>query len=176
MPSGVNYGLKQLQNSKSLEIIHNAVKERYDFELERIRRLDDKANNVLTIAGVLATLVTGFGSLSITLTQFNISEIIAFVAFVACLGLLIASFCFGLRAYQIRSYNIVPDPPVLIVEGEKMNADKIFQALGDTYALAIEENMKKNEGKVYNIKVASWLVFVSLILFSIFAFLTMVSK
>jgi hypothetical protein len=165
-----------LQNSKSLEIIYNAVKERYNFELERVRHLDDKTSSILAIAGVLATLVTGFGSISIRLTEFNVIQIVAFIAFVTCLGLLIASFCFGLRANQIRSYRIAPDPPVLIVEGENMKAGLIFQALGDTYALATEENMKKNEDKVFNIRMASWLVFVSVIAFSIFAFLTIMNR
>ena len=166
-----------MQASKSsVEIIHDAVKERYDFEIDRIKLLDNKASNIMSIAGILATLVTGFASLAITFAQFNALKIIAIVAFAATLVLLIASFCFGLRAHQIRSYVIVPDPPILVIDGAKLNATTLLQVLGDTYTLAVEKNMMKNEEKVFNIQTANWLVLVGVVLFAIFAFFAIAGK
>jgi len=78
----------------------------------------------------------------------------------------------GLKAQQIRSYTIVPDPPLLIGEGEKMDEGKIVRILYDACALATDTNMKKNEDKVGYIKTATWLLLASLVSFSIFAFLT----
>lgn len=164
-----------MTSEKALNIIYAAVKERYNFEIDRIRHLDNKANNVMSIAGILATLVSGLASLSVT-ASVNALDILVLAAFVTCLCLLFESFYLGLRAYQIRSYTIVPDPPILIGEGEKMEASKIAQTLCDNYALATEENMGKNEEKVSYTKVATWLVLGSLVSFAVFAFFTILGR
>jgi len=161
-----------MKNSASLKTIHDSVKERYDFEIERIKLLDDKANNMVSIASILATLISGIGVFSVKISELTFIEISSFLVFLACLGFLVASLCYSIRAYQIRSYMVVPDPPSFIVECEKMDPDKILEVLYINYALAVEENEKKNEQKVFHVKMASWLVFASIILFSIFVFLT----
>jgi disulfide bond formation protein DsbB len=165
-----------MQNTDSLKIIHDAVKDRFDFEIERIKLLDDKVNNLISIASILAALISGFAVLSMKLSQLTMTEIGTFVLFIASLGLLVSSLCYSIMAYQIRSYVIVPDPPSLIVECEKMNADRLLEVLYITYTLAIEENEKKNEAKVFHVKIASWLLFAAVILFAVFVFVTIATN
>lgn len=156
----------------SLEIIHDAVRDRYKFEIERIKHLDDKANNLVSVSSILAALISGFAVLSLKLSSPNLTEIGAFTLFLICLSFLVVSLCYSVKAYQIRSYVIVPDAPSLIVECEKMNADKILEVLYINYTLATEENVSQNEEKVYHIEMASWFLFASIILFGVFVFLT----
>ncbi len=163
-----------MQNTDSRKIIHDAVKERFDFEIERIKLLDDKANNLVSIASILAALISGFAILSMKLSSMTMTEIGTFALFLISLFLLIASLCYSILAYQIRSYIIVPDPPSLIVECEKMSADKILEVLYINYTLATEENEKKNETKVFYVKRASWLLFAAIIMFAVFVLTTIV--
>jgi hypothetical protein len=165
-----------MQNVDSLKIIHDAVKDRFDFEVERIKLLDDKANNLVSIASILAALISGFAVVSIRLSRLTMTEIGTFVLFLASLSLLVASLCYSILAYQIRDYVIVPDPPSFIGECEKMNSAKLLEVLYVNYTLAIEENGKKNEAKVFCIKISSWLLFVSIILFAIFVFATILKS
>lgn len=161
-----------MSSQNSLEIIHNAAKDRYKFEIERIKLLDDKANNLVGVSSVLAALISGFAVLSVKLSNPTIAEAVAFFLFLACLGLLVASLGFSMKAYQIRSYVIVPDTPSLIVECEKMKADRIFEVLYINYALATNENEKKNEDKVSYVRLASRLLLGAVVLFAIFVFIS----
>ena len=85
-------------NADSIKILYDAVKSRYEYETDRIKRLDDKANNVMGIAGILATLVSGFASLTIKVSSSWLG-ILVMATFFSSLALLIASFSYGIRAH-----------------------------------------------------------------------------
>jgi len=163
-------------NSESKELILEAVKDRYNFELGRINRLDSKTSSVMSIAGVLVGLVAGFGSLVITISEITWLEFGAFLAFSVSLGSLILSFWYSLKTYQLRDYIVVPDAPTFIVEGEKMKHEKVMETLYVNYALALEENEKTNKKKVQNIGNSINLILFSIILFALFSVFTALSK
>ena len=163
-------------NSKTQEILLEKIEKRYDFEISRIKRLDDKTNNILTVDGIIAALISGFGSLSVSFSEITFIEWGAFLVFALSLVIIVASLWYGLKAYQLRDYMIVPDPPVLIGECEKMKPEEVIETLKINYALAVIENEPINNEKASNITKAIQLTLISLILFALFSFLTILSK
>lgn len=145
-------------------------------ESNSIKLLDDKANNLVSVSSVLAALTSGFAVLSVKLSNLTIAEAGTFVLFLVCLGFLVASLFFSIKAYQIRSYVVVPEPPKLIVWGEKMEANKLLEVLYINYALAINENERRNEDKVCYVQIASWLLLGAIVVFAIFVFLSIASE
>jgi len=163
-----------MSKNGSLEILHNAAKDRYEFEIDRIRLLDDKANNLVSISSILAALVSGFAILSAKESDPTFFEVSLFSIFLVCLIFLISTLGLSIKAYQIRSYIIVPDIPNLIVDCEKMKPDKIFETLYINYAIATHENETKNENKVSYVKMASWLLLGAITLFAAFVLLSII--
>lgn len=159
-------------SAKTMQIIHDGVKERYNFEVERIKRLDDKANYTMGVASILAALVSGLASLSIKTAFFGAN----IVLFISSLILLISSFLFGLRAHQFRGYNIIPDCPSLLTQCINMTPEKVIETLTYNYTLATEDNSETNEKKIWNIKVASNLILASLVFFGLFAIITILGN
>ena len=91
------------------------------------------------------------------------------------LSLLVASFSYGIRAHQVRSYLIIPDPPKLLEECSEMKPDEIIETLNKNYSVAVTENSQLNEEKADFIKMANRLALSSLILFSLFVVLIIAS-
>jgi hypothetical protein len=157
---------------ETLRIIHEGVKERYFFEVERIKRLDDKASYIMGIASILAALTSGLASLSIKISFGGVNIFL----FGTSLILLFAALYFSLRAYQFRTFNIIPDSPTLLGKCEKMSPEQVTEVLIYNYTLATEENSKENEKKIWNIKVATNLIFLSLVFFGMFAIITIATN
>ena len=158
------------RNLDALETIYDAVINRYQFEVERIKHLDDKASNIIGFVGILASLISGFGIFQLRLPT-NFAEIVEFVIFAFSLGFLILSLIFGLRAYGTKKFTIIPNAYFLIGKYEDKEKERIIRDLCDNYAVSIEDNMNLNDKKVANIKIAMYSLFLAVVVFSIFSVL-----
>lgn len=94
------------------EFIFGLVQKRMYDELDRSDKLDSKANNLITLSGVLAGFLLGIITNQISaLSSLPKTEVAILLLGVA---LLISSVFFSLRAIKVRKWDIVPDPKVLI--------------------------------------------------------------
>jgi hypothetical protein len=158
----------QRLNKKTLETIYSEVVKRYDRELERTANLDGKANNIIGFVGILTGIISGFGAFTLKAPT-NYAEYATVAFFIMSLLFLFSSFLIGLKSYFPKKFTIVPDPFFLIGKYEHTNEEQTIRDLSDNYAVAIDENMTINNCKSTNVKRAVWCLFVSIVLFSLFA-------
>jgi hypothetical protein len=97
-----------IRNSLLLDL----VKSRYDDEVQRIRDLDSKANNMTGYVSIVISLFIGAGTFGVlgglpSFTYYIIPYLIGLL-------LLTVSFLFALSAIAIRRYKFVPRPETLI--------------------------------------------------------------
>lgn len=144
---------KKGPNLKTLETIYKEVFKRFQFERDRTKHLDDKASNIIGFVGIITGLVSGLGGFLLK-PPINATKTIATILFFVTLVCLILSFIFGLRAYHIKEFTVVPDPYFLIGRYEEEKRERIIQDLYDNYAVSIEQNMMLNDQKVGHIKKA----------------------
>ena len=150
------------------KLIFESVVRRYEQELERTDDLDSKASNIIGFIGVLAGIVSGFGAFTLKFPT-NTAEIIVLSLFIASLVFLFSSFIIGLKAYFPKRFTVIPDPYFLIGKYENTKQEQIIRNLSDNYAVAVEDNMMANDGKCTNIKHSVWFLFISIVLFALFA-------
>lgn len=173
----------KLSLKDSRELILSHVFERFKLEVERKQDLDEKANNLAGFVGIILSLISGFGLTSLTTFKlpafewtfdyfYRISPIITFVVVYASLFL---SVFFVLKAMNIKKYFYVPQAFNLIGAFENnTKTDEICQVLYDEYALAISDNMTKNDKEALDISKSIYCLFVSLVVFSVTVILFMV--
>jgi len=159
-----------MANLDALETIYTEVIRRYQFEIDRIKHLDDKASNIIGFVGILTSLISGFGILQLKFPT-NRVEIVEFSMFVLSLVFLFLSLIFGLNAYATRKFTITPDAIFLVGKYEDKEKKHIIRDLCDNYAVSIEDNRKLNDRKVANIKRAMQSLILALVGFSLFAVL-----
>jgi len=163
-----------VESLKVRETIYEEVVRRFEFESDRIKDLDSKASNIVGFVGIITGLASSLGG--ILLKPYVVtSPIVAYMREIA-IGLyfsmllcFLLSLGFGLRAYQIKKYTVVPNPYYLIGAYENAKTKmEIIRNLYDNYAVAIEDNIIQNDKKVANIKKAMYALFLGIVLLPVF--------
>jgi hypothetical protein len=154
-----------MSKPETLEIIHEEIVRRFQYENERTKHLDDKASNVMGFVGIITGLVSSLGALTLQALTNLIATVLLFLAIAA----LIFSFLFSLQGYRIKEFTVVPNPYFLIGEYEGKDKDQVIRDLDANYAVAIEDNMKLNDRKATWIKRAMYTLLVSVFLIALFA-------
>lgn len=163
-----------MESLKVKETIYNEVVRRFGFESDRTKDLDSKTSNIIGFVGIITGLASGLGGILLkpyVATAQNVANMkeIAIGLYFFMLLCFLSSFGFGLRAYQIKEYTVVPDSYYLIGVYENATTKmEIIRDLCDNYAVAIEDNMTQNDKKVANIKKAMYALFAGIVLLPVF--------
>jgi hypothetical protein len=152
-----------MSDLKTLETIYAEVVRRFQVERENTKHLDDKASNIMVFVGIIAGILSGIGAYTLKTTN-----LLAATFFFAALMILIESFVFGLAAYQVMKFTLIPNAYYLVGFYENKRKERILRDLNYNFAVAIEKNMKLNEKKAMRIKSAIDFLFAAIILLLLF--------
>jgi hypothetical protein len=158
---------------ETLEVIHEEIVRRFQYESERTKHLDDKASNIMGFVGIVTGLVSGLGALTLQVPT-NLIEGIATALLFLAIAALICAFFFSLQGYRIKEFTVVPNAYFLIGAYEGKGKDRIIRDLNDNYAVAIEDNMALNDQKATWIKRAMYALLASVFLIALFAFFALI--
>jgi hypothetical protein len=164
------------------------IREAYTKEHEIRSNLDDKANNMMSVSGTIATLFMGFGSFllqNIPMTKLVI-VVPAFIILMIEIILTTITIRYSMNAFKIRGYyypvtynaffkNGKYDPMVvkLFITAEK---DSFYQHFIGEYLTGIRTNVAHNLDKSKKIGFAQRLFLFALAMIPIFAFVIIISK
>jgi hypothetical protein len=152
------------------------LKEQYHLQFTLKGTLENKANNMTTIAGVVATLLLGFGQLFVTnlaAIQYEAIQYITAILLVGCLASLGAVF-FSVLGWRIQNYIfVIGNDPI-----PKPTIATLISSMGHNYAIdnarltrayleAIDINNKLNISKSRWIGLSQWFFFGSIVMISI---------
>lgn len=138
------------------------MKNRYEQENQRKETLDQKANNMMTIASTVATLYSGFGVAIVTqLFTIPLQMSATIIILLIGVGILIISIFLGTKAYMLREYNYAfnfkPFAKVIdkdfnikfddtkIENYQKREANDFGKLMVKIYTKCILQNMSTNE-------------------------------
>jgi len=133
------------------EVLFDAVKDRYDSELEYSSELDTKIGTVMGFVGAVLTIIILFvGSvLYPIMSSGNAPTADKLLPLTGSVILLIAATASGVYGYYGISYHSVPDPvPLLQQYKNEANPTKIIKVLAATMAAETQHNIKQNGRKV----------------------------
>lgn len=122
---------------------------------ERTNTIDGKASDLVKFVGLLLALQSGVIVIFIRENfKMNNNYLYLFIIFLIGVIFLTSSVIFGLKAYQIRTWSLVPEPMRLVNEYAKKNYPRriILQRVGLASATAIKENETINADKVFFLK------------------------
>jgi hypothetical protein len=141
------------------------LKDHHELEFKRKEALENKANNMTTVAGVVAALLFGFGQLLIeklaSLHYDWLSSIIAILLF----GILssLVSIVLSVFAFRVQNYYYVightakPKPSYRGTYGAvDLTRAGDEDAERDAYKTCIDENSKMNDSKARRIEISLW--------------------
>jgi hypothetical protein len=161
-------------STSTRELFVEELKKSYDKGWEVKNALENKANNMITISGTVATLLFGFGSLFLKNLNPNYQLLPLFIVFLmagiitSVVAILLSSLSFRLRIYEIP---IGPDfftnNKNLIDDYKTAPRDKFNNTMITAYLRCIKQNHTINESKVKFISTAQWLFIVSMIIIPI---------
>jgi hypothetical protein len=151
------------------------LKSQYDKEFDLKNTLEGKANYLLTIAGVVSTLLFGFGTFLID----NLDTSYPFLSYITTLITLgvainIVSVLFSVLSFKIQPYRYVMPYNHFFNDDGTFNEEAIEEyrdadigvfkdTLIETYLRCIKHNDLTNKGKAVKVKVAQWLFFAGVI-------------
>lgn len=157
----VNNAIKDVEDKKQL--CYDEIKGAYDFTLSLMDSLDQKANNLIIISGIILGLYSGFGksvldSISktkiyyINLPYCNCVTYYNPLLYTLIIGLsmLLASILLALLAYKLYNTRVVPNAPYFYehyVINEEYTKDDILDNLTIARVEAIESNRKSSARK-----------------------------
>ena len=150
-----------------------ALEKHYQLEFGRKETLENKANNMTTVAGVVATLLFGFAQFLIENLAALKYDWLSSIIVIVLIGILasLASIVLSVLAFRVQNYFYVightaVDKPSLrgrlpLVDGAA-NALNLKSGAGDedleiaAYKKCIEENSKLNDSKAKRIQISLW--------------------
>jgi len=145
------------------------LKEQYEKEFEITDALEGKASNLLTVAGLVATLLFGFGSFMVD--KFDSTYVmITPVTILLIIGIVgnVTSIFWSVMVFKIRDYQVAMHPKHFFDQQGNINEQKVevyrdeqdenvvTDTLIDTYLKCIRINSLRNEEKAGKIKYAFW--------------------
>jgi ABC-type branched-subunit amino acid transport system permease subunit len=152
------------------------LKNHYELVLNLKATLESKANNMTTVAGVVATLLLGFGELflsNLTAKNYQGVQYITFILLAGCLASLLAVL-FSVLAWRIQNYYFVvgsqPIPkPSIAASVSSLNFDFALNdgKLINAYRDAIARNEGYNISKSDLIGLSQWFFFGSIVMISV---------
>lgn len=133
--------------------------------------LEVKANNIVTIAGTVATLLFGFGSLFLESLNPAYPFLPAFTGFLLT-GIIVSvvAIIFGGLSFRIRTYEVpigldfFAEKKELLDEYKRATSDTFYNTMITAYLRCMKQNNEENERKVKQISIAQWLFFASMII------------
>lgn len=148
------------------------LKDQYDLEFDRKETLENKANNMTSVAGVVAALTFGFGQFLIeklsAIHYDDLSYIIGILLFAILSS--VVSIIFSVLAFRIQRYHFLightaVEKPTLRAELKKQDGSSILglktgqfddKTRKEQYVKCIEKNSEKNDLKAKVIDVSMW--------------------
>ncbi len=150
-------------DTKRDELVFTLIKDRFDKELNRTNNLDNKASNLISFISISTSILLGTGAFSISSLAQNSINVINYVTVGYIIGTasLILSIFFGLLAFKVRRWSIVPNVKHLIEEYTKKDKpyDEVLKINAGEMAKSIEEMELQNNDKANHIHY-SWLSFI----------------
>jgi hypothetical protein len=160
----------------SKDLFLQELKSQYDKEFDLKSTLEGKANYLLTIAGVVSTLLFGFGTFLIDNLNTNypfLSHISTLI--IAGVAINIVSILFSVLSFKIQPYRyVMPFDHFFYDDGtfnekaieeyrDEPNVDVFKDTIIETYLRCIKDNGLTNKGKAIKVKIAQWLFFAGVI-------------
>lgn len=158
------------------DFIFERVKERYEFENERFLGMENKASSLIGWSGLfLSILIAGGSTLFLNTTDtLKISENESYLL-AATLIMLVISMGMSLFAYRIGTYNVVPNPKVLIEDYGTEPKKDTLSTVATEMAKAIERNSSIIDSKANLISI-SWALLLAGMIASVIFIILQVSK
>lgn len=139
------------ETEKRDEFIYELIADRFRLEWARTNNLDGKASSVIGFVGIILSLEAGLGGFLLKEIS-RTSECYALLCFLFLLGLLflMCSILCGLRAYNVKTWSVVPDTEHLIEEYAKKDRSKsdILRLVSAEISAAVVKNAATNDEKV----------------------------
>ena len=160
-------------------LLLNEIEKVYERELERKKTLESKATNVITVSGIMVTLLFGFSAF---LFQAGFDSLLLFhiSIFASVLSAIIALWL-SLYSLKITGYSYVfgEDPKCnvhlddIIEQYKTFPKDKTIARITDSYVVAITENSRFNDDNAKRVRKSQRWLFVSLLIIAIMIGLTL---
>jgi hypothetical protein len=155
----------------------DTLKDNYEQEFKRKETLENKANNMTTVSGVVAALLFGFGELFVERLAGLQYLWLQHVTFLLLIGVVasLAAIVFSVIGFRVQKYsyvvgNNVLDQPSLMEQIDSMNIagaannNNIITA----YKTCIKNNAKRNNRKSLWIEFSQWSFVASIAILAIF--------
>jgi hypothetical protein len=153
----------------------DSLKEQYDLELLVKEKLETKANNMTTIAGVTATLIFGFAQLFISkLADVNHYQNLNYVNGLLGTALVFSSSAvlLSVMAWRIQEYRYVVGTETVdrsSLVSFQPSALEQHKDKTTAYVTSIVKNAKNNNTKKELIEVSQWLFVITMLCITIFS-------
>ncbi len=142
---------KAVETEKRDEFIYELISDRFHLEWARTHDLDGKASSVIGFVGIILSLEAGLGGFLLKEIS-GTSECYALLCILFLLGLLflVCSILCGLRAYDVKTWKVVPSAEYLIEEYAKKDRSKsdILRLVSAEISAAVAKNAATNDKKV----------------------------
>ena len=159
----------------SKKLFFEELKSQYDKEFDLKNTLEGKANYLLTIAGVVSTLLFGFGTFLIDNLDTNYSPLpVISILIILGVAINIVSILFSVLSFKIQPYCYVitynhffNDDGTFneeaIEEYRDADIDVFEDTIIETYLTCIKHNDLVNNGKAVKVRIAQWLFFAGVV-------------
>ena len=138
------------ETEKRDQFIYELIADRFRLEWERTNDLDGKASGIIGFVGIIVSLQAGLGSFLLKEIP-RTSEFYTHLCALFLLGIifLMCSIFYGLKAYYVKTWKVVPDPEHLIEEYAKKDRSKIDiqRIVSKEISDAVTENKATNDKK-----------------------------
>jgi len=138
------------ETEKRDQFIYELIADRFRLEWERTNDLDGKASGIIGFVGIIVSLQAGLGSFLLKEIP-RTSEFYIPLCALFLLGIifLMCSIFYGLKAYYVKTWKVVPDPEHLIEEYAKKDRSKIDiqRIVSKEISVAVTENKATNDKK-----------------------------
>jgi hypothetical protein len=134
------------------QLIFDLIKRRYDHELEVNNSYGTKASSLVGFVSILIGLLFVSGTFELSVIMANPTLLIPYFVGTACL---IGSIIFGLLAFKIRRFIIVPDITHLLTYHSDAPYLEVLRKIGATMQEALADIEEKNAEKSKYISI-SW--------------------
>jgi hypothetical protein len=158
--------LDKLLNGVSHRTVLDEMKDSYEREWTRKSTLESKANNNITVSGVVITLLFGFVAFIFPHTNGvpNVNAIVQII--LGSIILNVICLLLSVLAFRMLNYDYVfsaTEKPIL-AEYKNSTDFEVVNNLIDQYHDAMIKNTKQNDTKSRLIGIAQWFLFAGIVL------------
>lgn len=144
------------------------LKDALDLEMSNRSKLDQKANGLITMSGMIATLLMGFGIFLLRFLHPKY-DLTIYVLGILVLGiiLMLSTIILSLLSYGLKSY-IAPLGHGIFFNGEIYNEEMVnkfrkakpeifYKRMMEEYLVSIKHSSEINKGKAMKLSLAQWI-------------------